>query len=1089
MFRALVSFILFVSSVSVAAAIAPDWVRYPAVAPDGQSIAFTYRGDIYRVSAEGGEATRLTFHPAHDYQPVWSKDSQRIAFASERYGNMDVFIMDALGGEATRLTFDSSNEVPYDFSYQGASNDEYVLFKGNRMDSASHRQYPDRTFSELYQVPSRSGRVEQVFTLPVEEVHLGSRGKLMLYQDVKGYENEWRKHHVSAVTRDIWVYDTKEKTHKQLTTYQGEDRDPVFSDDNKTVYFLSEREGSFNVFSMPLSQPNRVKQLTTFSTHPVRFLSQAKGTLVFSHHGVLYTLKEKGKPQKIDVTIRTQNSTNNEVVNSVNGDISEFTLSPNGKEVAFIANGDVFVGNKEGSFTKQITDTPETEAHVSFAPDGKWLIYASEKDRKWRIHSAVKRNENEPFFYASSLIKHKVLIDSDKDSYLPQISPDGKKIAFIEDRRTLKVTDIDGSDSVTLVTKDKMIHMGDGDQYFQWSPDSQYILFTYDKLLNNSDIAVVKADGSAEVRSLFASAYYDYSPKWIMNGEAVLYVSNRHGLRSYATSGRSQDDVYAIFLNQTQWDKFNLSEDDFKLLEAIEEANEPQSEDSADTDEQEKSEKESENSDDDNETIHPIEIEWDGIDKRIKRITLHSSFLQDAVLDKKAEHLYYLTRMNETLGLWKTSLRTQETSKVLSLGDNYGRLKWDKDKSTLYLLSDGALSSLDLDKEKTTAINFRAKVKKSSSDLYSAAFEHVWLRTQKAFYDPEFHGADWKKMYKDYQPKVAHIATATEFAELVSELVGELNVSHAGARAFSGFNIENKDETGRLGIFYDSRFTGNGIKITEVLKNGPLDKANINVQSGDVITHIDGVKLDENLDWASLLNQKANTFVLLTVSRDQQEPKNITVKPISNGKQTALLYERFISINEQEVLEQSNGKLGYVHVPSMSDPSYRKVFDTMLGKHSDKQGMVVDTRFNNGGDLVADLAMFFTGERFISYETVDKVVGGEPTSRYTKPIVGLFNEDMYSDGHCYASAFKDLNLGTSIGMPVPGTCSFAGWESLPVGVFWGMVPISAKNKQGEWMENNQMQPDIVIKNRPSTISSGTDEQLEKAINTLLKQVN
>jgi C-terminal processing protease CtpA/Prc len=161
----------------------------------------------------------------------------------------------------------------------------------------------------------------------------------------------------------------------------------------------------------------------------------------------------------------------------------------------------------------------------------------------------------------------------------------------------------------------------------------------------------------------------------------------------------------------------------------------------------------------------------------------------------------------------------------------------------------------------------------------------------------------------------------------------------------------------------------------------------------------------------------------------------------------------------------------------------------MLGKHLDKEAIVVDARNNGGGDLVADLAMFFTGERFLTYATEAKVVGGEPTSRWTKPIIGLFNESMYSDGHCYASGYEDLNLGTSVGMPVPGTCSFAGWESLSNGSYWGVVPVSAKNKEGEWLENNQMTPDIVVKNMPGEIDFGRDEQLEVAVDQLLKELD
>jgi C-terminal processing protease CtpA/Prc len=215
----------------------------------------------------------------------------------------------------------------------------------------------------------------------------------------------------------------------------------------------------------------------------------------------------------------------------------------------------------------------------------------------------------------------------------------------------------------------------------------------------------------------------------------------------------------------------------------------------------------------------------------------------------------------------------------------------------------------------------------------------------------------------------------------------------------------------------------------------------------------------------------------------------VRIKPVSLGEEGNLLYERFVKINADEVKETSNGRLGYVHIPGMSDGPYRDIYKDMLGKYYDTEAMIVDTRFNGGGDLVADLVMFFSGEEFNTYATARKAVGGEPTSRWTKPTLTLFNESNYSDGHCYAQGYKDMELGLTVGMPVPGTCSWAGWEGLPNGGYWGVVPVSAKNKAGEWMENNQTEPDIKVKNQPEVIIDGRDEQLERAIRVMMRDLN
>lgn len=401
----------------------PNWMRHSSISPDGSQIAFTYKGDIYKVNANGGKAQQLTFHSAHDYKAVWSNDGSKIAFASNRYGNFDIYVMNAVGGKATRLTFHSNDENPYTFT----KNDKEVVFGALRQDDVNHRQYPHRSKSELYSVPVNAGRVQQIFTIPAEYVQYSKDGKTMLYHDVKGGENEWRKHHTSAITRDIWMYNSKTNEHKMITNHTAEDRQPVFSSDEKSAYFLSERSGTFNVHKMDLNNPNNVEQVTSFKLHPVRFLSIGKGLLSFGFDGELYTMKEGEKPKKVKVTIVTQDKDNTDKFISVNGGINEMSISPNGKEIAFIARGEVFVTSIDKSFTKRLTNTPENERFVSWGPKGESVIYSSERNGKWSVYKTEKVRKKEPFFYASTLIKEEPLIENKLDNYLAQYSPDGKK--------------------------------------------------------------------------------------------------------------------------------------------------------------------------------------------------------------------------------------------------------------------------------------------------------------------------------------------------------------------------------------------------------------------------------------------------------------------------------------------------------------------------------------------------------------------------------------------------------------------------------------------------------------------------------------
>lgn len=1041
------------------------WIRHAAISPDGAHIAFTYKGDLYRVPASGGDAVQLTTHPAHDVMPVWSRDGATLAFASDRYGNFDVYVMPSAGGPAARLTFHSSDEHPYSFTPDG----RHVVFGGARMDIAAHRHYPTPSQAELYRVPVAGGRVDQVLTVPVEAAAFDGAGTRMLYHDNKGFENEWRKHHRSSIARDLWLYETESGRHTQLTTFPGEDRNPVFSDDGRRAYFLSEEGGTFNVHQLDLGNPADRTQITAFDTHPVRFLSIGGGTLAFTHHGDLYTMAEGGTPRKVTVRIRSQAAGNAESRIRVNGGIQEMAVSPDGKEIAFIARGDVWVTNTEGTLTKRITRTAETERHVTFTHDGKGVVYASQRDGRWRIFKTERVRPEEPFFHGATLLKESVLVDGPGDLTQPQFSPDGKSLAYVADRNHLRIRDLASGRTRDLLTgADLLIY----EQRFSWSPDSRWLLVDWRRRLSESEVILVAADGSRRV-NLTESGYDDAQAAWADGGKRVLWFTNRDGLRSYATSGRTERDVYAVFLDKQAWDAFNLSETDHKLKKAVEEALKPAAGDAK------------------KDVVAPtlaLTIDVDGLTDRQSRLTIHSSQVADAVLSKDGEKLYYLTRFDGSYNLWETVIRSRETKQLVRLNSGAGTLSWDPKMENLYLLADGGMSKLDLAGGTSKAIRIAGEIDFDAAAERAHLFEHVVNRTRGIFYEPTFHGIDWTAMAAAYRPKVAEVGNSNEFAELLAELLGELNVSHSGARYAT--TMENADATAALGIFFDYSHAGTGILITDVIQGGPLDKAGFDVKPGMVIQSIDGEAVTPDRDWAALLNRKAGTFVILDITGPgRNDRKQLVVKPITLGEERQLLYRRFVRINEAEVSAKSGGRLGYVHIPGMNDGAYRNVIHDMLGKFDSREAVIVDGRFNGGGDLVADLVMFFGGMQFSVYGTHWRDVDREPTSRWVKPTLSIYNESMYSDGHCYAAAYSGLNIGTTVGMPVPGTCSFAGWELLPDRTRWGVVPISARNVKNEWMENNQTEPDILVKNMPGAVDKGVDQQLERAIEQLMTELD
>ncbi|RPJ03571.1 MAG: peptidase S41, partial [Candidatus Aminicenantes bacterium] len=342
----------------------PLWLRYPAVSPDGGTILFCYKGDIYKVPAAGGQALPLTISESYDVAPVWSHDGRSIAFASDRFGNFDVFIMPAEGGEARRLTYHSSSDGPSSFT----ADDKSVLFGSARQDTAANVQYPMGLFLELYSVPVSGGEAALVLTQPAIAATVDPSGTKIIYHDQKGYESDWRKHHTSAVTRDIWVYDLKTKKNTMLTTFKGEDRNPVFDANGDDFYYLSEQGGSFNVYKSSLSKPAVSTAVTDFTKNPVRFLTRAtNGLLCFGYDGEIYTKAGPAAPKKVDVRIAQDGRQVLERTLPISGGITEMRLSPNGKEMAYVFRGEIFAGSVEGGLTKRVTNTPGQERSVSFS--------------------------------------------------------------------------------------------------------------------------------------------------------------------------------------------------------------------------------------------------------------------------------------------------------------------------------------------------------------------------------------------------------------------------------------------------------------------------------------------------------------------------------------------------------------------------------------------------------------------------------------------------------------------------------------------------------------------------------------------------
>ncbi|MEM7016969.1 MAG: S41 family peptidase, partial [Pseudomonadota bacterium] len=1030
----------------------------------------------YKVPTSGGVAQPLTIHSAWEGYPIWSRDGRQIAFASDRHGNLDVFVMPASGGKATRLTYYSANDIPTDFSADGKA----VLFNSTRVDSVTSSIFPSTRLSELYQITVAGGTPRMISTIPGSEARYSPDGNQLLYRDEKAYESSRRKHDTSAFARDIWLFDLKSGEHKQLTNFNGGDHTPVWANAN-TIYYLSEQgENNFNVWRMDAAG-GQAQQVSQFDTHPVRSLSISdNGILAYIQHGSIYTHQE-GTARRLLIKIATDAQENDEVLLTSLGKINEFAVSANGKEIAFVARGEIFVTSTEFATTKQITNTPGQERDVSFHKDGRTLLYAAERNGRWGIYESSIANKSERYFFTATVLKEKAIHVTDNENFQPVYSPDGKKIAFLTGRDEIQVLNrTNGKVNIALGKKYNYSY-ADGDIAFKWSPDSRWLTADYAPRgrLFIGNIAVFPADGSAPPVDISHSGYADTLPFWHKDGAAVLWFSSRYGQRDHGSWGR-EFDVMASFLTQDAYDKFTLTKEEYELLKELAEENKK----AKDSDKKKKREKAEI-------PVPELKIEWEDLDDRMLRLTIHSSDLADAAITKDSGKLYYLAKFEHGYDLWEEDFREETTILVAKLEAEEASMHLSADDKKIYILADGKLQHGELGKAtiKLEPVEATPSMMLKPAQERAHIFEHAWRQVKDKFYNPNMHGIDWDAMKKAYQQKLPSIGNNRDLAGLMEEMTGELNASHIGAY-YRPKPKKNNDKTAALGLIFDLSDTSGALTIAEVLDKSPLEKAKSQIRAGMKLLAIDGIKLDGKTNLAALLNKKAGKRVRLAIRKKNGDQFEEVTKPIPLNEEAQLLYQRWVKQRKALVDKLSKSRLAYVHIRSMNDPSFRAVYSDLLGQYFDKEAVVIDTRWNGGGWLHNDLAKLFMGKHYFTMHVRGRQYFGDPMDQWAKPSILVMGEGNYSDAHAFPYAYDALGIGDMVGMPVPGTMTAVWWETTISGdIRFGVPQVGMKNLKGEYLENNQLEPDHRVKNDPESSAAGQDRQIAKAVELLLKQLD
>ena len=1059
----------------------PRWLRQNAISPDGSTVAFVYQGDVWAVPAAGGEAIRLTTNPAHDTEPRWTPDGKYVIFASYREGQKDIWAVSVDGGRPKRLTDYGGAQTPY-----AVSKDGKIIFGAYYQELASSSAFPGA--NNLYSIdfaealaaePGKLPVPKRIATVKVGSADISADGTI-LYEDYVTPEDPYRKHHTSSAAHNIWKI--QNGTYTKLTSFIGEDKCPVFAPDGIHFYYLSEQSetpvqsngwaGDANVWKSDINGGSPVR-ITSFTKNPVRYLSiSGNGVLCYSWNGDLYTQKEGQQPVKLAITVKKDRNEREHTYRIARDGIRGFAASPNGKEIAVVSRGDVFVTPLELGDTRRITDTPEQERWVAFGKDGRSLFYDSERNGEWAIYKCELTDKKDQLFTFTTRTKEERITPEGQVCFQPSVSPDGKWLAYLRNRTGLVICSTDGGKEKVLIPEGVNYSYSDGDLSFEWSPDSRYILSNYqgEQRMYNEDICLIDIE-SGEVTDLTLSGYSDGNFKWAMGGKAMTWESDKAGYRSHGSWG-AEGDIYIMFFDDEAYLKFIQGED----MEKIENLLKSDKQAAKDKKKDEKEKKDSTST----KKADKVKLELSRRQDRIVKLTRNSGHIGDYLLTPDGKKLYYTVQLERNHDLVCVD-RTDGSIKVVK--KNFaGRLVPSFDGKSVFVVGGNSVVKADPKSFSTKNVSFSGEFEYDAAKERAYIFDHCWRQVKQKWYVADMHGVDWDAVCENYRQFLPYVTDNWAFREILSEMLGELNGSHTGGR-YGG----SAGGVGHFGVIFDEDYNGKGLKVKEFLPYSGLQRLVPEMKEGDLILAVDGKPVEAGTPWYQALARKNGKRILLTVKAGGKE-KEIIITPGAND--TEGYYQRWVRNNEKRVQELSGGRVGYVHVRGMNSSSFREVYSKALGKYRTCDALIVDTRNNGGGWLHNDLATFLDGKMYTKREARGVYMAPEPYDKWVKPSCVVVCEANYSDACGFPYCYRALGTGKIIGAPVPGTATSVWWENqVDPSLVFGIPQVGSWSvSNGRYLENLQLEPDIIVYNDPESVARGEDKQLEAAVAEMLKEI-
>lgn len=1011
--------------------------RTPALSPDGSRICFSWQGNLWTAPVKGGPATRLTANDAHDLNPAWSPDGKWIAFNSDREGGDQVFLIPAVGGPARQITFHSSPTVVCDWFPDGRAL-AVTSARDTRASSIYRLELPSGTFRPLV-----NDEVKCYFPA------VSPDGKWIAY--TRGAVIDViRKGYRGSANFDIYVAPTDGSgPPRRLTDSDRNDMWPAWGADSKTVYFTSERGGLATVWKQKLGgKPERV---VASPPDAVRFLKASRNgkVLTFESDNWICTAPTSGtRCERVPLICRTDERGSRTTYATINSNgVSEFALSKDGKKVAFVVRGDIFtVATDKGGEAKRLTDNPTRDRDIAWSPDGKTLAYSSNRDGGYRLYKVdVATKQTLQLTRGSS---------TDTD---PLFSPDGKWIAFRRGPQTaLWVIKSDGTGEQLAVKGPKIWE-------YSWSPDGKWLLFQREDDIRTDDIwlASVTADGDAlkfgEPINVTDHPGFNQVPRWFPDGSRVAFISNRYRNRDVETI--NHEGKYSLYTTSLEREKEKFEDDDDPKP-----APKPGMAKQVEV------------------KVDPREIE-----RRAKQIVSMDDSIASLTVSPDSKLIAFAAGSRARREIWQCSADGNAQQKLTTGAGSPTHLQWSPDGSRLYYLSGGVIRWVGKGGQGSGTVSFTARMEIDRAVDYQAVFDEAWQVINDTYYDKSFHGVDWKAVGEKYRALLPEVSIRADLDYLVLQMLGELNSSHTGFRGPAA-RARTTRQSGYLGIWPDPEYTGNGIRIKEVLSRGPADRDESRLKPGEYLLAIDGedVRNDASYDRA-LLDKSGRTVTLLVNATPVKEgARTVKIKPITRSAWNNLMYERWIDGRRAEVDRISKGKLGYLHVDDMGDTARNRFERELFSIGMRKEGLVIDLRNNGGGDTHDSLLRILArNKHYFTFSPRRETPFPQPERAYTRPIILLINEGSLSDAECFTNGFRELGLGKIVGVPTMGWIIFTSGQTLVDGSFIRTPHLGCFTMSGRDMENWGVPPDIQVENTAADFAAGKDPQLERAVTELL----